>query len=382
MLNERLYFAGNTKPKILVTGATGQIGRELVKNLKRTQPDADVVTINPETQKRVDINNKTEIERFLKAQSFDSIYHLAALNPFQSNQGADYFKTNVQGTENLLASVLALKQQHLKTPKVFLASSALVYQPEQLQLDSLPKGGPLSESALEPTLQQSDTVLKHQDPSKAGVSETLLKGLNLSRDAIYYNDSKLLAEMVVRYYAQKGVPLTVGRLVNIYSRDSNQLLNQLVNEANTGSMTLEGKDPNPRDYLFCDGNSAHDDAIRLIRGVAEKGNPGETYHISSNGQFVRAPQALANWIQKKSVANTAEKPEVSVLLNHQKLLNLGLTAPKTTPEKGLALLQGSRFTTAWNRLTQWFHQSWSQFKHWIASWFKHQPKHASEVKPT
>lgn len=375
-----LYFSGDKRKHILVTGASGSIGKELVRYLK-AQPDTDVLTLNSGTGERIDLKDREQIKGLLRKQPLDSIYHLAALNPFKSNQGADYFDINAQGTENLLEGVLALKKQGQSMPNVFLASTALVYTPDKIPLVSWQPQNPVQESDLDATLENARQKLAVLNPADGQVAETLLGVLNLSKDEIYYNDSKLLAEMTAQAYARKGVPVKTGRLVNCYGKQSDgALMNQLLAESRSGKEpSLDGKDTLARDYLFFDGESSRDDVLRMAQAIADKGKPGEAYNISSSGRFVRSPQAIAENV-RHSKAGAADTSNPAVLLSNQKLLALGVKAPQTSPEEGIRILRQNSTSSGikgfWHRVKNWFHQAFERIKQGFRKLFgqKSKPK--------
>lgn len=358
-----LSFSGSQQ-RVLVTGASGSIGREMVRHLK-SQPDTDVITLNTEEGQRIDLQDQERLKALLRKQSPDFVYHLAALNPLKSNRGADYFNTNVQGTENLLAGVLDLQKQGRKMPNVFLASSALVYEPEKISLIDWQPKKPVEEADLDATLAQTDEKLQAFQPENGQVSDALLSALSLSRDEIYYNDSKLLAEMTARVYARKGVPVKTGRLVNCYGKQMSSLMNQLEEERKGGQTpSLAGKDSEARDYLFCDGASPKDDVLRMVRAITEKGQPGEAYHVSSSGRFVRSPQAILSNVTGSPATNT-DISNAKAMLSNRKLLALGVREPKTTPEEGIRILRPNGLVSGiqgfWRRVKNWF----LQMKNWF-----------------
>jgi len=373
-----VQFMGEGRKRVLITGATGAIGKELTRFLQ-AQPNQDVITLSTGSHSRINIQDKKRIDKLLEQNPVDTIYHLAALNPFKSNRGADYFDTNVQGAENLLYSVLQLKKQGKKVPKVFLASSALAYTPEKIHIPSLDVTSPIKEEALDRTLEAAAQRVPAEAVTQGEVSQNLLRQFYLSKDEIYYNDSKLLAEMTARTYAKAGVPVKVGRLVNCYGKNANQLMNQLLAEVQSGQTpTLAGKDAKARDYLFFDSKQPQDDLLRSIQAIAEKGRNGEAYNVSSAGRFVRSPQAILNLVQHHgSSRNTALQAQTEparnnpyAILSNQKLLALGVETPRTSPETGIKILckhpSKSASARLFNRFLEKLSKSWQALKNFFA----------------
>ncbi len=99
--------------KILVTGATGQIGSELVPELRKIHGDENVVigihkrlpsdSLREGLCEKVDVSNKRSIEKVVDKYDVDTIYHLAAIlsavgekNPWLA------WDVNMIGTYNVL----------------------------------------------------------------------------------------------------------------------------------------------------------------------------------------------------------------------------------------------------------------------------------------
>lgn len=93
--------------KILVTGSSGQLGREIVKQLKAKKYDVigvDIVTAET-TDRILDIQNVQEVEAITKG--VEAIIHTAALHGKHYEQGysrESFIRTNIDGTFNLLQS--------------------------------------------------------------------------------------------------------------------------------------------------------------------------------------------------------------------------------------------------------------------------------------
>ena len=121
--------------KILVIGAGGQIGSELVLQLRKrfgeqsvvasdVKPDCPAIIINgPYFQ--LDILNKEQVREFIISNSFTDVYLLAALLSATAEKNPDFaWKLNMEG----LFTILDLaKEGYLK--KIFWPSSIAVFGP-------------------------------------------------------------------------------------------------------------------------------------------------------------------------------------------------------------------------------------------------------------
>jgi len=112
--------------KILVTGANGFIGSNLVPELKKRGCEVwgcDLKHSEKKNYLRADVTNYRQLERIFEGHHFDYVYHLAA--EYGRWNGEDYYEnlwaTNVIGTKHLIRL-----QEKLKFRLVFF-SSAEVY---------------------------------------------------------------------------------------------------------------------------------------------------------------------------------------------------------------------------------------------------------------
>jgi nucleoside-diphosphate-sugar epimerase len=116
--------------KVLVTGASGFVGREMVRQLSR-QDDLRIAALTRDTRHcsvntdtvtwvSADITDGEAILRTVSGVVPDTVIHLAALN-----QGSlrDLFRTNVIGTSNLLEAVI----QANPACRIIVISSSAVY---------------------------------------------------------------------------------------------------------------------------------------------------------------------------------------------------------------------------------------------------------------
>ena len=124
------------KPKILVTGATGQIGSELVLELRKKYGGENVVAVGHSRKpsdklfssgpyESIDVSDKTSIEKAVKKYSVDTIYHLAALLSATGEQNPQLAWTV---NMNSLYHVLEIAREQ-KLAKIFWPSSIAVFGP-------------------------------------------------------------------------------------------------------------------------------------------------------------------------------------------------------------------------------------------------------------
>ena len=137
-------------PRVLVTGAAGQIGSELVVALRKRYGDRNVVATDkavtraqvvPGVLEQLDVMHLSTIERTLKAHQVDTVYHLAAILSAVGESNPDLaWDINMGGLKNVLdASV-----RH-GVRRVFWPSSIGVFGPDT------PKNRAPQETPLNPT---------------------------------------------------------------------------------------------------------------------------------------------------------------------------------------------------------------------------------------
>ena len=123
--------------KILVTGASGQIGSELIPELRKLNGDENVIaSVNktPMTEEvqnsgpntKIDVRNIDEIDSVIKKYKIDTIFHLGSIlsASAETNRKLAY-QVNFNGLNNILESSVTNSVK-----KVMLVSSIAAFGPE------------------------------------------------------------------------------------------------------------------------------------------------------------------------------------------------------------------------------------------------------------
>jgi threonine 3-dehydrogenase len=133
---------------ILVTGAAGQIGSELVPRLQKSNPQVKVYASDlrfplGSTWNRVhlDVTDRKKLQQFVKSHKISKIYHLAAILSGKAEEiPQQAFLVNTLGTFNVLE---VAREEQLE--QVFIPSSIAVFGP------SSPKDPTPQETTIFPT---------------------------------------------------------------------------------------------------------------------------------------------------------------------------------------------------------------------------------------
>lgn len=95
-------------PKVLVTGASGFVGRYLLDELRENGREVICLSTGRHSDTdncqwvQTDLRDTDAISRVIKAHKPDQIYHLAAISNPAGNSVREYYQTNVLGTLNVL----------------------------------------------------------------------------------------------------------------------------------------------------------------------------------------------------------------------------------------------------------------------------------------
>ena len=194
--------------KIIVTGSSGFVGKNLVEELKRQ--DAKVLTLTDHDGRRIDIRDQQRVKGITnEIRNIDIVYHLAAITsvPFSFENPGETYEVNVLGTLNILELCRLCNAE-----KIVFASSYVYGQPQYLPIDE--------KHPLQPT-----------NP---------------------YARSKILGEELCRAYnADFGVKCIILRPFNIYGirQNKNFLIPLIIAQLRYGKIEL--KDPEPkRDFIY------------------------------------------------------------------------------------------------------------------------------------
>lgn len=243
--------------KVLITGAAGFIGSNLVHLLSQNRPNWKLTALDALTYAgnlknlepllgqnkiqfaRLDINDTAAVQAFLSREKYDLVFHLAAESHVDRSiqSAAEFIKTNVLGTENLLAASRSSgvgRFVHISTDEVYGSLGATGFFTEETHLD------PTSPYAA----------------SKAA-SDLI---------ALAYHKTHKLPVMVTRCTNNYGPYQFPEKFIPLF----------IANALEDKPLPLYGDGMNVRSWLH-----VKDHCAALLK-VAESGRPGEVYNIGPN----------------------------------------------------------------------------------------------------
>lgn len=235
--------------RVLITGATGALGRELTSRLRAMS--SDVILFTPKrmhTDDSLDLRDRGQIERTIKRTCPDLILHLAATF---SNDFDEAYAVNVAASRHLLEAVEASGRR----VRALLVGSAAEYGAVT------PEENPISE----------DHVL---------------------HPVSVYGITKAWQTQLAYLHASRGIDVFVARIFNLVGPHLSEhlfvgRLHRQIDEIRRGERSLIEVGPLAavRDYLSID------DAVTQLLAVADLGEAGKVYHVAS-GQPVTMRELL------------------------------------------------------------------------------------------
>ncbi len=243
--------------KVLVTGAAGFIGSNLVHYLAQQRPTWDLVALDLLTYagnlknidvllrerrcrfSRTDITDHTAVNALFDTERFDLVFHLAAESHVDRSilSANEFVKTNVLGTQTLLDAALAAKVGrfvHISTDEVYGSLG--------------PTGAFVETTPLDPTSPYAASKAA-SDLMVLAACKTHQMNASVTRCTNNYGPF---------HFPEKLIPLFI------------------TNALEDKKLPLYGDGMNVRSWLYV---SDHCDA--LLR-VAEKGRAGEVYNIGGS----------------------------------------------------------------------------------------------------
>jgi nucleoside-diphosphate-sugar epimerase len=260
-----LFFTVGSVLKVLVTGATGNVGRHVIPALLKKGHSLRVAARNAEEVREAFKDEPIEIMQLdlaeaeqpafdAIAQGVDAVVHLAAIvDPSVARE--KIFAVNVEATRKL---ALACAKNHSFKRFVFISSSALYHYPEKLPIEE-------------------------NDPPHPGNA---------------YGESKLQAEKALK---EIGIPFVILRPVVIYGLGFEKILAPIVNAIRKQKLPILGSGETHFPVVHVD------DLVQAILLALEKKEAvGEIFNIS--GEALTQKQ----WVETVADELGVEPPKRSI----------------------------------------------------------------------
>lgn len=215
--------------KILVTGSSGFIGKEIVKRLDKSK-----VITDSNNSERIDLQNR---EQVMKLDSAEMVIHLGGKTPQKELKWSGYFDNNVIGTLNVLEYCI-----QKKVKKMIYVSSYVYGNPKYCPVD---ENHPIN-------------------PHNA------------------YTESKYLGERLCEFYCNRSdLNLIILRPFNIFGESMREgfLISNLINSVKTGKkLTIVNKN-SKRDFLYVD------DFVDLIVKLIDYDFKFEVFNVGAGKSY-------------------------------------------------------------------------------------------------
>lgn len=215
--------------KILVTGSSGFIGKEIIKRLDKLELITD-----SNNSERIDLQNR---EQVMKLDSAEMVIHLGGKTPQKELKWSEYFDNNVIGTLNVLEYCI-----QKKVKKMIYVSSYVYGNPKYCPVD---ENHPIN-------------------PHNA------------------YTESKYLGERLCEFYCNRSdLNLIILRPFNIFGESMREgfLISNLINSVKTGKkLTIVNKN-SKRDFLYVD------DFVDLIVKLIDYDFKFEVFNVGAGKSY-------------------------------------------------------------------------------------------------
>ena len=148
--------------KILITGATGFIGNELINEFQQANYDISILTRNRKKVKKNFLTIYEHPDEISENKVFDSIINLAGA-PISQRWSKNYKKQLIESRINVTRGLYDLVKRLRKTPKMLISASAVGYYGNQGELELTEESNPVKEFTHELCMIWEKEALKLQD---------------------------------------------------------------------------------------------------------------------------------------------------------------------------------------------------------------------------
>ena len=296
---------------ILVTGASGFIGRELIKKLLTEGHKViglvrkNINIFNSESYENLLVNDISQVVSISHIKKIDIVIHLAAKTHSQNNNYKDYYKTNVLGTESIIN--LAVK----KNVKFILMLSSIKVNGEGFsnnKIEYTEKSQVLPKSAYGISKLESENILI-KNAIKNNISYVILRPPLIYGKGAKGNLLKLIKHI------EKGLPLP---FISGENKRSFLSLNNLIDAI---IRILYNTNTHNSVYLICDDIAVNPEDLYSV--IANKLNK-KLMKIKINKKLLQ----ILLWPIGKS--RMVEKISNSLIIDNSKIKNTLGWKPRIT----------------------------------------------------
>ena len=297
---------------VLVTGATGLIGKLCVKSLLNSGFDTKVIALIRNEQKGIKILGQSKNLEFLIQDinepikhegKVDYIIHCASVTSSSDfvNKPVETIMTAINGTKNVLE--FARIQQNLKS-LIYLSSLEVYGKPQQPNVD-----------------------------------ETDYGYINILSPRSSYSEGKKLAEtLCISYGCEYNIPVRIARLSQTFGagveKNDNRVFAQFAKSViDKENIILHTKGETARNYCYTT------DAVGAIFTILTKGENNTAYNVANKKTYISISdmaKSLENdntkVIYEIDDKNRGFNPTMQICLNTEKLEKLGWSAKVDLPE--------------------------------------------------